>query len=173
MEPFATTQDMEDRTQGEITATTHPFLEQELAAASWAIRNHCRWHVATSELLTFRRRARFASEVWLPASKISSISSAVIDGNTIDVTTIEYDEDTGWTSLYGRAVDVIYSAGHATVPEDVVTLTLELAAGALGASLGIAREQAGGVSLTYARSGGGITAADEGRLAEYRLGRLP
>lgn len=173
MEPFATPEDMESRTLGVITATSHSFLEQELAAATQAIRGHCRWHVATAETLTYRRRGRFVEHVWLPASEIRSIASAVIDGQTIDTAAVEFDEATGWTNLCGRVVDVQFVAGFETVPEDLVTLTLELAAGALGTSLGLAKEQAGAVSVTYTRAGGGLTAADESRLVAYRLGRLP
>lgn len=173
MEPFATPQDMDDRTQGEITATSHPFLAKELAAATRTIRNHCGWHIATAEEITVKRRSRFRSEIWIPAMQISAAQVTTLDGVDHTFTDDEFDPETGWTSWSGDRYTLTYTAGYATVPEDLVTLTLELAAGALGSPLGITREQAGGVSLTLARASGALTSDDIDRLAEYRLGRLP
>lgn len=173
MDPFATPELMEQRTQGAITTTTHPFLENELAAASRAIRNECRWHIAPLTQLTYRRNGRYAADVWLPAMQIQSITGVVVDGSAWSLDLVEFDADTGWTNLYGRRVAVEYVAGHSTTPEDIEALTLELAAGALGSPLGLTREQAGGVSATFGRVGGGLTLADKNRLAEYRIGRLP
>ncbi|SDQ04741.1 hypothetical protein, partial [Leucobacter chromiiresistens] len=63
------------------------------------------------------------------------------------------------------------------VPADLVTLTLELAAGALISPLGISREQAGGVSVTLNRTSNSLLVgpggADAARLEPYRLGVLP
>lgn len=173
MQPFATEDDMENRTLGAITATSHPFLPQEIAAAVREIRNHCGWHVAPTEVLTYRREAPWAEDVWLPAMQITAITACVIDGRAIDPATIRFDPDTGWTNLRGCSVHVTYVAGYSDVPEDLVTLALELAAGGLGTSLGIGREQAGGVSVTYTRANGSVQSSDHGRLAAYTLGTLP
>ncbi|WP_159576098.1 hypothetical protein [Microbacterium sp. 8M] len=169
---FATKDQMEQRSQGAIPATT-PFLDQELAAATRTIRNHCRWHIAAVEQLTFRRSGPFAEPVWLPAMQIATLDEITIDGVAIDPAGVEFDFDTGWTSLCGRIRQVKFTAGFEEIPEDLVTLTLELAAGALGSPLGISREQAGGVSVSYTRTSGALQPADEDRLAAYRLGWLP
>ncbi|ALJ20382.1 hypothetical protein [Microbacterium sp. No. 7] len=172
MVSFGTPTDMADRSQGEIPAT-RPFLQKELDAATTAIRNACGWHIAPSETVTYRRVRPFAEQVWLPAMRIVSITTATVDGATVAPSSIEFDPDTGWTSLCGRRVDVEFVAGFAPVPADLVTLTLELAAGALGSPLGISREQAGAVSLSYTRTSGALTHADHARLAPYKLGWLP
>lgn len=173
VETFATVTQMEQRSQGMITATTHPFLETELKAATRTIRNECRWHVADQGERTFRRVRPFVEDVWLPAMQIDSIVSAVVDGTSLDVSTIRFDPDTGWTSLRGCDVAVTFIAGYEAVPEDLMVLTLELAAGGLGTALNLAREQAGAVSITYARTSGGLIPADHDRLTPYKLGWLP
>ncbi|MFB7843629.1 hypothetical protein [Microbacterium sp. NPDC056052] len=169
---FATKDQMGERSQGAVPAST-PFLEDELAAATRTIRNYCRWHIATAEQLTFRRSGPFAEAVWLPAMQITTLDEITIDGVTVDPASVEFDFDTGWTSLCGRIRQVKFTAGFEEVPEDIVTLTLELAAGALGSPLGISREQAGGVSVSYTRTSGALQPADVDRLAAYRLGWLP
>ncbi len=173
MEPFATATDMQNRSQGEISTATHPYLAKELAAASRAIRNACRWHIAKIENLTFRQIRRYPFLCYLPAMQIQEITSARVNGIEIAPDLVEFDPETGQTNLYGRAIVVEYIAGFAEVPEDLELLTLELAAGALGVALGITRESAGSVMVGYARSGGGVTLADLDRLAPYRIGPLP
>lgn len=173
MVPFATAQDMQDRSLGAITAATHPFLEGELDAATRAIRNECGWHIATPEAITRRVRRPFHGPIWVPAMEITSVTITTPDGVAHILADDEFDPDTGWTSWSGARYTLEYTAGFGNIPDDIVTLTLELAAGALGASLGIAREQAGGVSVTYARSSGSLSADDKNRLAAYRIGRLP
>lgn len=176
MDPFATPQQMANRTQGAIAAN-HPFLEDELNAATEAIRRHCGWHIATQEDLHFRRTGPYHDQVWLPAMQITEISEAKVNGADLDPDAIEFDHDTGWTSMRGRSVSVKFTAGFTTVPADLVTLTLELTAAALGSPLGISREQAGGVSVTFSRTSGALLigpgGADLPRLAPYKLGVLP
>lgn len=176
MASFATPQQMEQRSQGAIAAT-HPFLETELASATRSIRDYCGWHIAGPEEVTHRRVRPYHDQVWLPAMQVEEIVSAKINGGDVEPDTVEFDPDTGWTSLYGRRVEVKFRAGFDSVPESLVTLTLELAAGALGTPLGISREQAGGVSVTFARTSGALLVgpggADIARLAPYKLGVLP
>lgn len=169
---FATATQMESRTNGMITATTHPFLEQELKAATRTIRNACGWHIADRGEVTFKRVRPFHDDVWLPAMQIESITSATVDG-AVRADGFAFDPDTGWTNIRGCAVDVTFVAGFETVPEDLMLLTLELAAGGLGTALNITREQAGAVSITYARTSGGLVLTDHDRLVPYKLGWLP
>ncbi|WAC65179.1 hypothetical protein OVA14_07200 [Agrococcus sp. SL85] len=176
---FATPDQMEKRSQGAITAATHPFLEQELAAASRAIRDHCGWHIAEREAITLRHRGPFTSRLWLPAMEVASIDTATVDDVTYDVATVDFDPDTGWTSLVGRRWDVTYTAGHEDVPETITTLALHIAARALGSPLGITREQAGAVSVGHtlvapgASGGTAILPHEAEQLAPYRIGALP
>lgn len=179
LEPFATEQQMNDRTLGAITTSSHPFLSAELKAASKLIRNECRWHIAKEETLTLRRVLPFAEAVWLPAMKISELTSAKIDGTLVDPAAIEFDEQTGWTNLCGRRIEVVFRAGFTEVPDDLVTLTLQIAARALGAPLGVVREQSLTSSVTWSATAPGVAGGDVlmqhelDQLAEYRIGRLP
>lgn len=172
MASFATPQDMDDRTRGEITATSYPFLQKELDAATRTIREACGWHIAPIETHVVRRVSRHRSEIWVPAMNILAVRISDA-GGARDLADFDFDPMTGMTTWSGDRYTLEFTAGYATVPEDLVTLTLEIAAGALGASLGLAREQAGGVSVTYARAGGTIAPSDIPRLAPYTLGYLP
>lgn len=177
-DPFASVALMEQRSQGAITAASHPFLQRELEAATQDIKDFCRWHIAPVEQVTYKRRGRHAEQVWLPAMRIGAITAVTLDGTACDaaqVEAVEFDEDTGWTNLSGRAVEVEFTAGFDAVPANIETITLELAAAALGTSLGYTREQAGAVSVSFGRAGGGIDAdsATGRRLIAYQIGRLP
>ena len=176
VDTFASPTDMGKRSLGQITATSHPFLEEELEAATSAIREHCGWHIATLQSVTLIRRFPSREQVYLPAMRINGVTAATIDGRTLtasELAAVEFDPITGWTSLSGRSVSVAFDAGFTSVPADLKLLTLELSAGALGSPLGITKEQAGGVSVTLDRASGAITEQDDQRLVPYRLGRLP
>lgn len=176
MTSFASADDMANRTQGLITPVTHPFLNDELEAATDAIQAYCGWHIAARQAVTLIRRFPTCEQVWLPAMNVTEITAAKIDGITFDaeaLEAIEFDPLTGWTSISGRAVSLTFNAGLDAVPADLKLLVLEMAAGALGSPLGISREQAGGVSVTLERVGGGLSAEDMQRLTPYKLGRLP
>ncbi|OAZ40945.1 hypothetical protein A9Z40_03115 [Microbacterium arborescens] len=176
--PFASADLMASRSSGAITKESHPFLEDELQAATRAIREFCRWHVAPTLQRTYRSASRTPDDVYLPASQLVSIDAVTIDGREFTpeaCAAVEFDPLTGWTNLYGRRVTVTYTAGHAEVPADIVGATLEIAAAGLGTSLGQSREQAGAVSLTFDTVGGGVDpqAALGRRLVPYQIGRLP
>nr|WP_274635536.1 hypothetical protein [Microbacterium bovistercoris] len=183
LEPFATPQQMADRSQGAITATTHPFLDSALKAASKKIRDYCRWHIAENQPLTYKRSAPSTADVWLPAMQITEITSVIIDGTTWDqaaVDAVEFDPDTGWTNLRGRLIEVGYTAGYTEMPEDLVDLTLMIASRALGSPLGAVREQTLVSSITWSQAGvnvaGGtvLLAHEKTDLDDtYRIGLLP
>ncbi|KAA9133756.1 hypothetical protein [Microbacterium caowuchunii] len=179
---FATADQMEQRSQGAITAESHPYLEDELRAASRAVRDYCRWHVAPARPVEYRRVGATADDVWLPATEVASIDAVELDGRALDaaeLARVAWDPGTGWTNLYGRRVHVRYTAGYAEVPEAIVSLTLQVAARALGSPLGLVREQAGTVNVTHTQVGfnqaGGplLLAAEQASLDAYRIGRLP
>lgn len=175
---FASAALMESRSQGAITKASHPFLENELDAATRAIREFCRWHIAPARSVKYRRAGASADDVWLPAMEIASIDAVTVNGeewSSERVAAVEFDPTTGWTNIYGRRVEVTYTAGFAEVPADVVTATLELAALGLGTALGQVREQAGTVSVTYSRRGNGVESEEPTgkRLTAYQIGRLP
>lgn len=180
MDPFATKEQLEQRSQGAIPAST-PFIDDELKAASRIIRNYCRWHIAGIESgLTFTKRSRFPEDIWLPAMQVQSLSAVQINGTAVaDASAIPFDPATGWVGARGGTVAITYAAGFEEVPEDIVSLTLQVAARALGSPLGIVREQAGGVSVSYTQTGsntagGSVLLAHEmEQLDAYRIGWMP
>jgi hypothetical protein len=169
---FASVDDMRDRSRGEITTATHPFLQRELNAATAAIQRECGWHVAPVEERVFRRVSRVPSLVFIPASKILDVTAVRLNGYEIDAESVEFDPETGETNMFARAVELTYVAGHSPVPDDLMLLTLELAAGGVGAD-NILRESAAGVSVTLARTSSSLLPDDAPRLAGYRLAWLP
>lgn len=176
VDTFASAEDMGKRSLGQITATSHPFLEEELKAATSAIREYCGWHIATMQAVKLVRRFPSCEQLYLPAMQIGGVTAATLDGRVLtadDLAAVEFDPITGWTSLSGRSVSVTFNAGYVSVPADLKLLVLELCAGALGSPLGITREQAGGVSVTLDRASGALLEHDELRLVPHKLGRLP
>lgn len=179
--PFATPDQMVDRSRGAITVASHPFLPSALKAASKEIRKHCRWHVATRETITRAFTGPRPADLWIPALEIASIDEATLDGVPLDVSGIVFNPETGWTSLrtWGRVLSVTFTAGFEEVPDDIVDLTLHVAARSLGSPLGAIREQAGPVSVTWSAtapnvSGGTVLLEHEkDSLAEYQIGRTP
>lgn len=170
---FATTSQMETRSGGVIAAST-PGLQIELDAATRAIRNYCAWHIAEREDIRWRKVRRIPGEVWLPAMEVEAITACTIDGfDAIAAgTDIEFDPETGWTNLWGRSLDITFTAGYPDIPPDLITLCIEMAAGPLVAELGLEKEQAGSVSVTYARPSNVVSPADFPRLAAYKLGAI-
>jgi len=165
-----------------ITLSSHPFLYDELAAASQLIRDECRWHVATKEPLRFRKTWGTRELVYLPAMEIDAITKVTIgdvEWDTDQLATVEFDRDTGWTNLCGRKVDIEYTAGFETVPASLVTLTLQIAARALGSPLGEVREQTLVSSVQWSATAPGVAGGavildhEKTTLTPYILGRLP
>ncbi|MEV8134298.1 hypothetical protein [Microbacterium aurantiacum] len=173
MSAFATEELMGERTRGLITATSHPFLAKELDAATREIQNYCGWHIAPEESKTITRLSRFPEEIWIPAMQITAVTAVQAEGiEWSDLTGVEFDPQTGWTNIRARRIHLTYTAGFEEVPEDLVALTLQMAARALGVSLGILREQTLSASLTFTAS-----ADDRSRfesvLMPYKIGYLP
>lgn len=179
---FASVGQMSQRTQGAITLSSHPFLDDELAAASQLIRDACHWHVAKKETLRLRKTWGTRELVYLPAMEIDAITAVTIGDVVWDaeqLATVEFDRDTGWTNLCGRKVDIQYVAGFETVPASIVTLTLQIAARALGSPLGAVREQTLVSNVQWSATAPGVSGGavildhEVDTLTPYILGRLP
>lgn len=166
---FATAGDLEQFTGGEFDKAD-PAVTAALEAATQAIRNYCGWHIAPLQEVHWVRLFRARELLWLPAMEIKSIVEATIDGEDVAVA---FDPYTGETNARGKHVDIKFMAGFNPVPADLKQLTLELAVGSLVSPMGVAREQAGAVSVSYSRVSGSFLADDYNRLDVYKLGRLP
>lgn len=180
LKAFATKHQMQDRSQGAIP-TSHPFLDSALSAASRLIRNYCGWHIAPVITSTFRYRHDHLGNLWLPSLHIVSVDTLEADGYEIDLVTLpaDFDPDTGWTNIYAYRAVVTFSHGFEEVPEDLVDLTLQIAARALGSPLGYIREQAGPLGVTHSSvapnvAGGSVLLPHEmAQLATYKIGWAP
>lgn len=179
MDDFATAQQMEQRTGGTITATTHPALTAELAAATALIRRTCGWHIAPLEPVTIRASAPHPRDVWLPAMQVDSLAEVEVDGYPVDLASVRFDRDTGWTNLRGSSWEITYAAGFDEVPPELVTLTLQIAARSLSSPAGVTREQIGqhsvSLALTSPGAAGGVVLLppERAQLTPYIIGRLP
>src|SRR5687768_14701311 len=100
-ESFASTAQMEQRSQGAITAASHPFLEKELAAATREIQKYCRWHIAPVLDIELVSRSKFWHEIWVPAMQISDVVITTLDGVETTLASEDFDPATGWTSWSG------------------------------------------------------------------------
>lgn len=169
MVAFATPELMDSRTSGAITVASHPSLARELDAATQAIVNACGWGIRLASY-TYTRRARIPTVVFLPAMQIVSVDTVRVNGVTIDPLTVEVDPGTGETNLYGRSIDVTYTAGFDPIPADLEQLTLDMVAAGLNTATGLVREQAGAVSLSYKEF---AEAELHGRLSAYVIGWIP
>ena len=178
LEPFATAQDMEDRTEG-VIPSSRPFLDVALIAASEAIRNHCGWHIAP--VVEQVQYAGGRGTVFLPTRRLTALLSVVNDGTVLDVGSIDFDEDTGqvfgrYWSTRRRGLVITYTHGLDDVPEFIKDLTLQVAARALGSPLGVVREQSLASSITWATTAAGVAGGtvlmehEQEMLAAYRVG---
>jgi hypothetical protein len=176
MDAFATKEQMAERSQGAIPADT-PFLDTAIGAATRKIRNYCGWHIATLEQTTGRLKPfnRFQRNVILPSLQIKTLDEVTVDGYAADVSSFDFDPDTGESSITGARVVVKMTHGFEQVPEDLVDLTLMMASRALGAPLGYTREQSGQRSVTHSLTAAGVAGGtvildhERDELATYRL----
>jgi hypothetical protein len=178
LEPFASAQDMEDRTEG-VIPSSRPFLDVALTAASEAIRNHCGWHIAP--VVEQVQYAGGRGTVFLSTRRLTALLSVVNDGAVLDVGSVDFDEDTGqvfgrcW-STRRRGLVITYTHGLDDVPAFIKDLTLQVAARALGSPLGVVREQSLASSITWATTAAGVAGGtvlmehEQELLAAYRVG---
>ena len=138
--------------------------EQNLSAASAAIRNYCGWHVCPELSCEFDttffdyRVTEFRGGLFiqLPAAFVSSVESITIGDSEYDTFVLDHN---GILRVYGinkvcmppyTNISVVYTAG---VPSGLASAIKELAAHrvthALVSSAGVQSETAGGVSITY------------------------
>ena len=178
LDSFAKPEDMEARTEG-IIPKSRPFLDEALAAASLAIRNHCGWHIAP--VVEQVQYAGGRDSVFLPTRRLTELVSVVNDGTVLDAGALDFDEDTGqvfgprW-STRRRGLVITYRHGLDEVPSFIQDLTLQVAARALGSPLGVVREQSLASSITWATTAAGVAGGtvlmehEQEALAAYRVG---
>ncbi|MEX1078885.1 MAG: hypothetical protein WED09_07240 [Homoserinimonas sp.] len=156
LEAFATAAQMASRSQGAIPAGT-PFLDDELKAATQLIRNYCGWRIADQAAEDIWLDRLSGPALFLPSLHVVSVDALVVDGVTADTSDLKWLSDGRLSAPYwvpvGQSAKVTITHGLTAAPPEIVSLTLQVAARALGSPLGIVREQAGAVSVTYSQAG--------------------
>lgn len=157
-------------------ASEDEAIEAVLASTSAAIRDWCGWHVGP--VLECRYVGEGEGRILvLPAMGVQEVTSLRVR----DVETpFEWRPSglvriAGWFPDAWRSVECEYTAGFGS--ESIGQVVAQIAANALAASPGVADERAGNVSITYNKTGDGITGGvsllsrDRDMLAPYRLAR--
>lgn len=181
--PFASAQQMEQRSEGAISKD-RPFLDSALRAASDVIRGYCGWHVAPEISETLHLDGPDSQLLVLPSLRVAEVTGIVEAGQPADLTDIAVSR----TGMLRRrrpfadtfaSVEVTLRHGFENVPDAIVDLTLQIAARALGSPLGVVREQSLIANVTWTTTAAGVAggtvlmAHEEPILAPYRLGTLP
>jgi hypothetical protein len=108
-----------------------------LTAAQEIVRTYCRWHIAPErpdDVLT--TTIPFISRLFLPTLHLTSVTSVVEDGTTLDPSQYEVNEP-GWLDRIGlptclpwdtaTSTVVTFTHGYETVPPDLQEVVLALA----------------------------------------------
>lgn len=149
-----------------------------LDAVSGAIRAYCGWHVSPILECTYTGRGD-GRLLMLPAMGVQSVDSLTVNGATVD----EYAwDDYGMIELSNgcfprvfRSAECVYTAGIES-PE-LAQIVAQIASNALVAAPGVSAESAGNVSISYNKTGDGITGGvsllerDYALLASYKLAK--
>lgn len=172
MADFCTVEDIEALLQVEITTATQiASAEAAIAAATEAIRNYCHQHIELVEddivMLDVAEVTR--TRVFLPELPVTEVTAVVEDGETL---VVDDDYKLGRNGILHRMgtyweagiqiLQVTYSHGYATLPDDVVAVATRAAARTYQAGLrsaeseglpGIQATSLGDYSVTYQQDG--------------------
>lgn len=154
-----------------------PRLEFVAAGASTAIRNYCRWHVTPviKETVTVDVPGRI---VKLPTMNLLDVEDVVLNGEPLG------EDDYAWSSVgllmfeeavtpRFRALVLTMTHGFHQAP-DLIQLASKISLFSLASPLGVTREQAGQVSISWGTQRGmAFSDQDETMLRPYRLQIMP
>lgn len=182
--PFASAAQLEAFTKGKLkSADTRVPLA--LAAVSRSIRREAGWHIwplVTGHVLTLDGPG--GRVLSLPSMRIKTLTSIVEAGTALDVTTLDVSRETGlvekqdgchWTRRYGQLVVTMDHGEDVDEAEDLLMLTLKLAARGLASPMGATREQAGALSVNWSMTTQGVTGGlvptpdERSVMASYKL----
>ena len=183
IQPFATPQELEIHTKGQIQQTDLR-VDGVLAAISRSIRTYCGWHIwPVVESHTLVLDGPGGHTLFLPTGRLTNLRSVTEEGTILDLTATDLDTSMGlaalrkingwWTDRYGKLV-VVIDHGWPEVP-DLKQTTLDIAARALASPMGATREQAGSISINWSTVqqgvSGGVTPLNSERetVGMYRL----
>lgn len=180
MAPLASTADWSNYTNVPVPSNAATLL----AASSAAIRNYCGWTISREVLTDQEIDTKGTGLFFLPTLKLESIEALSVGGTSF-VPGTDYQFSTkgmvrrlpyGYIWPRGfRAVKISYTHGYATVPEDIVALTVGMASGlASPPPPNVAQKVVGAISITYAQRSSSVS-LDEASMAildAYALGQV-
>lgn len=158
-------------------SATDEQVEAVLGGVSAAIRAYCGWHVAPVTKCVFTGHGDGAL-LMLPAMGLTEIYSLAVDGEYPDY---EWHDDgmvrlkSGCFPKSWRSVVCTYEAGYEGM--DLAQAVAQIASNAIVAAPGVSSEHAGNISISYNKTGDGITGGvslldrDRALLAPYKLAR--
>lgn len=152
-----------------------------LISGVWSgIRSYCGWHVSpviTETLTLDGKGGRFLK---LPTLRLASVGVLKIDGKPIPAENYGVSK-LGLIELYAGefprrygSIEVTFTHGYETVP-DVNQVATQIIVNALASPMGVTREQAGAVSISFATTAPGVSGGvsilerDKEILSRYKL----
>lgn len=181
MEPLATPEELQTYSKGQIRADD-PRAALLLGGASAAVRRYCRWHVTPVILDSVRLDGRGGPDLALKTLRLVDVVRIAEEGRPLDAAALEWSELGNirhprgcWTNRY-RAIDVEFLHGFEDA-DDVKAVVLQVVANALSSPMGVTREQAGQMSISWATTAPGVSGGisllerDLALLTTYRLNK--
>lgn len=159
-------------------SATDEQIAAVLNAVSGSVRAHCGWHVSPVLECTYTGRGN-GELLMLPSMGVRDVESLTINGDAANA--YEWDDDgmvrlnCGCFPRAFRSAVCVYTAGIESA--ELAQIVSQIASNALVAAPGVSSESAGSVSISYNKTGDGITggvsllARDYALLAPYKLAK--
>ena len=166
MAAFASTTDLEDYLQTTFDATDTARATKLLDHASAVIRRTARqdFDFTSNEAVTLTPTC--PNTLLLPQMPVTAVASVTVDGILL-TEEIDYRVQlpagivTHLRSRWTKPVDVVYSHGYTTLPEDLKAICVEMSARAWTNPMGVLSEQIGNYSARWGAEGASGLALDE------------
>lgn len=176
LEPLIAAAELAANSKGAVAAED-PRLDAAAAGASAAVRRYCRWHVTPviQETLVLDVPGRV---IKLPTMHAVDVDNVKLFGYELQ------EHEYSWSQMgvlelhvpaepRFRALQLNLTHGYEEAP-DLKQIASKIALFALASPLGVTREQAGQVSISWGTQRGmGFAEADEVMLQPYRLRIMP
>lgn len=173
---LATPAQLQTATRGRINAND-PYVYEALAAATWAIRSECGWHIGPVRSETLTVDGSGGTLQLVPSLRVTAVTSVTDNGTLLTVDTdFDWSQNgvlervSGEWSRKRRGVVVTLTHGFdlSDIP-DVVNLAITLAARTVTAkrAAGAVREQAGQSSVDIAKIGGFVSVAADATVLDH------